>query len=146
MVWKSALENVTQQGVTLGKEKQYCAKKLVQLDEIRRPLLESPRCQESRKRSISDYKKLFKTRESIPLRDLEQGLYVVLAARKQATRFGDSYKLLVVFFVFFSRRNVTAREQGKSQRKGQRKTPEIRWPSRHKINRTEIPLLPIGNA
>ena len=65
------------------------------LEEIRKPLLLELRLKEIKQRTVNEYKKTFTTRESIPLRDLAQGAYIVHAVRKQNTRYGDSHKLLV---------------------------------------------------
>ena len=46
-------------------------------------------------KQIKDYTKRFCTANSVHLRDLDQGSYNIIAAKKQATRFGNSYKLLV---------------------------------------------------
>ena len=65
------------------------------LEEIRKPLLLELRNQEIRLRTVNDYKKKFTTRESVPLRNIPQGDYTVLAARRQSTRFGETHKLLM---------------------------------------------------
>ena len=65
------------------------------LEEIRKPLLLELRKKEIKLRTIQDYKKKFTRYESVPLRELTQRDYTVLAARKQNTRFGETYKLLV---------------------------------------------------
>jgi len=65
------------------------------MEVICKPLLTDLRHKEEKQRVNSEYKKKFGTRESIPLGQLEQGTYIVHAARKQTTRYGDSYKLLV---------------------------------------------------
>ena len=65
------------------------------IEEIRKPLLmEFKRVEEEIKR-IKEYKELFKSCNTLPLRDLKQGSYTVCVAKKQKTRFGTSYKLLV---------------------------------------------------
>ena len=44
---------------------------------------------------IKNCKQNFLRRETIPLRELKQGSYTVKAAKRSATRFGQSYKLLI---------------------------------------------------
>ena len=65
------------------------------LEAIRKPLLVELRDQEIRLRTVNNYKKKFTTRESVPLRDFPQGDYIVLAARRQCTRFGETHRLLL---------------------------------------------------
>ena len=44
---------------------------------------------------IEEYTERFRSRGNVPLLSLKQGIYTVLAAKRQTTRFGPSYKLLV---------------------------------------------------
>ena len=66
-----------------------------EIEEIRKPLLIELKREEECIKSIKKYKELFTNRFTLPLRDLQQGSYTVYIAKKQKTRFGISYKLLV---------------------------------------------------
>ena len=65
------------------------------IEEIRRSLFAELKNKETRIKSLAEISKLFKTANSASLRDMSQGVYEVQAAKKQATRYGDSYKLLL---------------------------------------------------
>ena len=66
------------------------------IDGIRKPLLIELSCTKEKMKHIANYTKQFRTHASVHLRELEQHrIYSVMAAKKQATRFGDTYKLLV---------------------------------------------------
>ena len=82
----------------------------VGMEEIRKPLLHNLRCQGERIRIITDCSKKFKACDSIALLELEQGSYKIHAAKKQATRFGESYKLLIelndVVYVVWSNTSI----------------------------------------
>jgi hypothetical protein len=65
------------------------------MEEFRRPLLDELQIAETRIKNLGEISKLFKTARSASLRDFPQGVYKVVAAKKQATRFGDTFKLLL---------------------------------------------------
>ena len=60
-----------------------------------KPLVLELQSKEREIKSIQDYKKLFAKYGTVPLHNLKQGLYTVKVAKKQLTRFGSSYKLLL---------------------------------------------------
>ena len=69
--------------------------KAKEMEEIRKPfILELERKRKELKR-IEECKCMFSGLGTVPLRDLKQGNYTVLTAKKQETRFGKQYKLLI---------------------------------------------------
>ena len=66
-----------------------------QFEEVRKPLLLELKRKEEEIKSIKQCKDIFKNCGTVPLADLKQGFFTVKAAKKLATRFGTSYKLLL---------------------------------------------------
>ena len=80
-----------------------------QIENIRKPLLTELTRKKNVIKHVKEFRKLFKDRSTVPLRDLSPGSYVVRVAKKLETRFGSSYKLLVedgntVYIVWSNRR------------------------------------------
>ena len=68
---------------------------VVKIEQIRRPLIEELGLKEKRLQAVNDYIKQLSTRDSVHLKELEQGSYSVKDARKENTRYGSQYHLLV---------------------------------------------------
>ena len=81
-----------------------------QIENIRKPLLIELTRTKVAIKQVKEFRKLFKDRSTIPLRDLCPGSYVVRVAKKLETRFGSSYKLLVedddVVYIVWSNRCI----------------------------------------
>lgn len=65
------------------------------IDELRKPLLQKIKFEKEKLKRIDSYVKRFNNHDSVRLRNLDQGTYDIIAARKENTQFGDQYKLLV---------------------------------------------------
>ena len=66
-----------------------------EIEEIRKPLFLELQQQEEDITRIKEYKEDFHGCGTVPIRNLNQGSYTVKAAKKQETRFGLSYRLLI---------------------------------------------------
>ena len=65
------------------------------IEEIRRPLLAKLDKEEESLKFIKSYTEKFSTKRTFHLRDMDFGVYQVEAARKQNTKYRESYRLLV---------------------------------------------------
>ena len=65
------------------------------IEEIRKPLLTEIKRKEEEIKRINRYKENFRGCKTVSLRDMEHGSYTVNAAKRVATRFGTSFKLLI---------------------------------------------------
>lgn len=64
-------------------------------DEVRKPFLQKIKLEKEKLKRLEDYIKLFKNRDTVHLKVIDQGCYNVIAARKEHTQYGYQYKLLV---------------------------------------------------
>ena len=65
------------------------------IEAIRRPLLEELAQKKKKLDFIKKYTKQFSTTDTAHLRNMDLGTYTVIAARKQQTRFGEQYRMLI---------------------------------------------------
>ena len=65
------------------------------IEEVRHPLLEELSQKERMLADLKGYCKTFTSRDGLHLRDLEIGQYSIIAAKKQQTRFGEQYRLIL---------------------------------------------------
>ena len=81
--------------ITKDSIKQRVLEEAKKIEEIRRPLLVKLSKAEERLKLIKTYTEKFSTERTFHLRDMDFGSYQVEAARKQNTRYGESFRLLV---------------------------------------------------
>ena len=67
----------------------------IKIDKIRAPLLAELETKAARLKKVQDYTEQLQTRDSHHLTTLNQGKYVLHAARKVSSRYGPQYKLLL---------------------------------------------------